>query len=90
MTDHENVEQLLRIKDQAPVRFDEPASALIVLHKTSSGPLDSTRLDQTLHNRGVNSLVVCGLTRPSASRRRPGSWRTAASASSLPATPAPR
>ena len=174
MTDHEKVQQMLHIKDQAPVRFDEPASALIVvdvqrwfarpeyafgqvldrvvpglaagyfervrstvlgniarlqeafraqgrpviflgvgchlpdghdlsewmrdfddlgrsligrrvcppvtdpswqiddavaprpgemvLNKTSSGPLNSIRLDQTLHNLGVSSLVVCGLT----------------------------
>ena len=34
----------------------------MVFNKTSSGPLNSTKLDQTLHNLGVNSLVVCGLT----------------------------
>jgi nicotinamidase-related amidase len=34
----------------------------MVLNKASSGPLNSTKLDQTLHNSGVNSLVVCGLT----------------------------
>ena len=34
----------------------------IVVNKTSSGALASTKLDQTLHNLGVNSLVVCGLT----------------------------
>ena len=28
MTDHEKVQQLLRIKEEAPVRFDQPASAL--------------------------------------------------------------
>jgi biuret amidohydrolase len=39
-----------------------PLSGEIVLNKTSSGPLNSTKLDQTLHNLGVNSLVVCGLT----------------------------
>jgi nicotinamidase-related amidase len=39
-----------------------PLPGEIVLNKTSSGPLNSTKLDQTLHNLGVNSLVVCGLT----------------------------
>jgi nicotinamidase-related amidase len=39
-----------------------PIPGEIVLNKTSSGALASTKLDQTLHNLGVNSLVVCGLT----------------------------
>lgn len=39
-----------------------PLPGEMVLNKTSSGALGSTRLDQTLHNLGVNSLVVCGLT----------------------------
>lgn len=39
-----------------------PLPSEMVLTKASSGPLNSTRLDQTLHNLGVNSLVVCGLT----------------------------
>lgn len=39
-----------------------PLKGEIVLNKTSSGPLNSTKLDQTLHNIGINSLVVCGLT----------------------------
>jgi len=46
-------------------QIDERISPLpgeLVLNKTSSGPLNSTKLDQTLHNLGVNSLVVCGLT----------------------------
>lgn len=46
-------------------QIDESISPLlgeIVLNKTSSGPLNSTKLDQTLHNMGINSLVVCGLT----------------------------
>jgi len=34
----------------------------MVLNKSSSGPLNSTKLDQILHNLGINSLVVCGLT----------------------------
>jgi nicotinamidase-related amidase len=33
-----------------------------VINKTTSGALSSTTLDQTLHNMGVASLVVCGLT----------------------------
>src|SRR6516162_5013595 len=39
-----------------------PMPGEIVVNKTSSGALSSTKLDQTLHNLGVNSLVVCGLT----------------------------
>lgn len=39
-----------------------PLPGEMVLNKTSSGPLNSTKLDQTLHNLGVNSLIVCGLT----------------------------
>jgi biuret amidohydrolase len=39
-----------------------PTPGEVVLNKTSSGPLNSTRLDQTLHNIGIDSLVVCGLT----------------------------
>jgi len=39
-----------------------PVAADMVLNKTSSGAFASTTLDQTLHNLGVNSLVVCGLT----------------------------
>lgn len=39
-----------------------PLPGEIVLNKTSSGALSSTKLDQTLHNLGINSLVVCGLT----------------------------
>lgn len=39
-----------------------PLPGEMILNKTSSGALASTKLDQTLHNLGVNSLVVCGLT----------------------------
>jgi len=39
-----------------------PIPGELVLNKTSSGALASTKLDQTLHNMGINSLVVCGLT----------------------------
>jgi biuret amidohydrolase len=33
-----------------------------IVNKKSFGALASTGLDQTLHNAGVNSVVVCGLT----------------------------
>jgi nicotinamidase-related amidase len=39
-----------------------PLPGEMVINKTSSGPLNSTKLDQTLHNLGVNSLIVTGLT----------------------------
>jgi nicotinamidase-related amidase len=39
-----------------------PQSGDVVVHKASSGPLNSTRLDQTLHNMGLDTLIVCGLT----------------------------
>jgi len=39
-----------------------PLPGEVVLSKTSSGPLNSTRLDQTLRNIGIDSLVVTGLT----------------------------
>ena len=39
-----------------------PLPGEMVLNKVSSGALSSTKLDQTLHNAGINSLVVCGLT----------------------------
>ena len=34
----------------------------LVINKNTSGPLNSTKLDQILRNAGINSLVVCGLT----------------------------
>lgn len=39
-----------------------PLLGEMMINKTSSGPLASTKLDQILHNLGINSLVVCGLT----------------------------
>ena len=33
-----------------------------MINKNTSGPLNSTKLDQILKNAGINSLVVCGLT----------------------------
>jgi len=39
-----------------------PRAGELVLNKVSSGPMASTRLDQLLRNRGVDSVVVCGLT----------------------------
>lgn len=34
----------------------------LVVNKTSSGPLNSTRLDERLREMGVDTLIVCGLT----------------------------
>jgi nicotinamidase-related amidase len=34
----------------------------LVLNKNTSGPLNSNRLNQIVHNAGINSLAVCGLT----------------------------
>jgi nicotinamidase-related amidase len=39
-----------------------PLPGEVVLNKISSGAFASTSLDQMLHNLGVSSLVVCGLT----------------------------
>jgi biuret amidohydrolase len=39
-----------------------PRPGELVLQKTSSGPLNSTRLDQTLHNLGITTVIVTGLT----------------------------
>jgi len=39
-----------------------PFPGEIIINKTSSGALSSTNLDQTLHNMGITSLAVCGLT----------------------------
>jgi nicotinamidase-related amidase len=39
-----------------------PQPGELVLNKTSSGPLNSTGLDQTLHHLGVKTLIVTGLT----------------------------
>ena len=62
--------QLLGCRVSPPVgdpswQFEDSVATLLgemVLNKTSSGPLASTKLDQILHNLGINSLVVCGLT----------------------------
>jgi nicotinamidase-related amidase len=39
-----------------------PAPGELIINKTSSGALSSTNLDHTLHNMGITSLAVCGLT----------------------------
>jgi nicotinamidase-related amidase len=39
-----------------------PRPGELIINKTTSGPLHSTRLDQMLRNTGVSSLVVTGLT----------------------------
>jgi nicotinamidase-related amidase len=46
-------------------QIDEAVAPLpgeLVVGKTSSGPLNSTKLDQTLRNMGVDTLFVTGLT----------------------------
>jgi len=46
-------------------QIDESVAPLpgeLVLNKTSSGPLNSTMLDQTLHNMGIDTLIITGLT----------------------------
>ena len=46
-------------------QIDEAVAPLpgeLVINKTSSGALSTTNLDQTFHNMGINSVVVCGLT----------------------------
>lgn len=51
--------------DEAAWQIDDsvrPEPGEIVLHKTTSGPVNSTKLDQLLHNLGVTSLIVTGLT----------------------------
>jgi len=40
----------------------EPFADELVINKTSSGTLNSTMLDQTLRNMGIESLVVSGVT----------------------------
>ena len=45
-----------------PKLGQRPLPEEMVLHKTLSGPLNSTRLDQTLRNMGVETLIVTGLT----------------------------
>ena len=46
-----------QVDERVAPRQDE-----LVLNKNTSGPLNSTKLDQILRNAGINSLVVCGLT----------------------------
>ena len=51
--------------DHESWQFDDriaPLANEITLNKTSSGPLNSTKLDQILHNMGISDLIVCGLT----------------------------
>jgi nicotinamidase-related amidase len=51
--------------DEAGWQIDDsvrPESGEAVLHKTTSGPVNSTNLDQLLHNLGVTCLIVTGLT----------------------------
>jgi nicotinamidase-related amidase len=71
MRDFDSVSlQLLGCRASPPVgdpswQFEDiiaPMPGELVLNKSSSGPLASTKLDQILHNLGITSLVVCGLT----------------------------
>ena len=39
-----------------------PQPGEMVVNKTSSGTLNSTMLDQTLRNMGIESVLVCGVT----------------------------
>ena len=39
-----------------------PREGDLVLHKISSGPVNSTKIDQILHNLGITTLFVTGLT----------------------------
>ncbi len=39
-----------------------PQAGELVINKTTSGPLNSTQLEQTLREMGVDTLIVCGLT----------------------------
>ena len=39
-----------------------PKPGELVLNKTCTGALASTKLDQTLHNMNINSVVVCGVS----------------------------
>jgi len=51
--------------DEAAWQIDDavaPAPGETVLNKTTSGPLASTQLEQTLRERGLDTLIVCGLT----------------------------
>lgn len=47
---------------QVDERISPPGQGELVVNKVSSGALASTKLDQILHNMGIRSLVVCGLT----------------------------
>ena len=58
-------ERSIPMVDDPSWQIDDAVAPLpgeMVVNKTSSGPLNSTKLDQILHNIGINSLVVCGLT----------------------------
>jgi len=40
----------------------KPAPGDLVIAKTSTGPFNSTGLDQTLRNLGITGLVICGVS----------------------------
>ncbi len=39
----------------------EPIAGESVLSKTTSGPLNSTKLDQKFHNIGIDTIIVAGV-----------------------------
>lgn len=58
-------ERMFPTLDEPSWRIDDsvaPQSGELVVNKTSSGTLNSTMLDQTLRNMGIESLLVCGVT----------------------------
>jgi len=58
-------ERMFPAVDEPSWRIDDsvaPQPGEMVLNKTSSGTLNSTMLDQTLRNMGIESVLVCGVT----------------------------
>ena len=58
-------ERMFPAVDEPSWQIDDsvaPQPGELVINKTSSGTLNSTMLDQTLRNMGIESLVICGVT----------------------------
>ena len=58
-------ERMFPAVDAPSWRIDDsvaPQPGEMVVNKTSSGTLNSTMLDQTLRNMGIESVLVCGVT----------------------------
>ena len=50
--------------EHASCKIDDslkPRASELIIAKTTSGPLNSTKLDQTLRARGIDTLVVAGV-----------------------------